>query len=66
MDYHNIFAREQLLEVAKELNEEISKIKSDPLDDDHDIDVKDALKDALRLAVNAIYKRIEALQDEQK
>lgn len=65
MGYHNLFAREQLVEVAKELTGELVKIKDDPTDDDYDKEHKRALKAGLVFSVEVINKRIKMLENEK-
>lgn len=67
MDYHNIFAREQLLKVTKELHKDIESFGLQHRDfGEHDLEFRRGLRDGLRLAVEKIHDRIEALQNEQK
>lgn len=67
MDYHNIFAREQLLEVANKLHAEIENFKGKhPEFDEWDLEFRRGIRDGLDIAINKIYERVEKLQNEQK
>lgn len=67
MDYHNIFAREQLLEVVNKLNAEIETYKDTHADfDEWDLEFRRGIRDGLDIAINNIYARIEKLQNDKK
>lgn len=67
MDYHNIFARKQLLEVSKELHAEIETYKEEHEEfDEWDLEFRRGIRDGLDIAINKIYERIEKLQEDKK
>lgn len=63
MDHTNIYAREQLLQVAKQLHSEIESFKRvhDEFDE-WDLEFRRGIRDGLDIAINKIYERIEALE----
>lgn len=66
MGYHNIFARQQLLEVYKELANELSAIRSTEEDDELDQELKHGARGALEFAIGVVDAKIERLKNEQK
>lgn len=66
MGYHNIFAQRQLLEIYKELTEELSKIRCTEEDNELDRELKYGARGALELAIGIVHNKIEWLQNEQK
>lgn len=66
MGYHNIFARQQLVEIRNELLEEFEGIKSTNEDDSLDQELKFGARGALEFAIGVVDTKIQRLENEQK
>lgn len=67
MDYHNIFAREQLFKVVDSINGEIGSFQiSDEDLCEVDLEFRRGVRDGLRIARSEIYERLAQLQSNYK
>lgn len=65
MEYHNIFAREQLLELVGDIQVQRANVKRSKHDDEFDLEYKDGARKAFTVAIELIYVRIEQLQNQK-
>lgn len=65
LEYHNIFAREQLLSAAKEIQLKMENVKRHKEDDNFDEEFKDGARKAYSDAIEVIYKHVEQLASER-
>lgn len=69
MGYHNMFAREQLLEIAKELHIQMESLKSTTDEfgelDEIDREFRYGARKGIQLAIDAIYAQVEALEKQK-
>ena len=67
MDYHNIFAREQLMKVAVEVNKEIDDLQAPSKEwGNLDLELARGIRGGLKIARDKIYKQVEQLQSDYK